>query len=515
MNIQAENSLRIYNYNNTFSTQLNNPFLLQQYWQARFPLYYSQPLQFTSNTAQFGGGGGSSTNTQVLYDQPADFDREVVNAETGAVMTQRLAQTNRALEDQNDRPDLGDPDCENRNAIPAIDQEEINELSQDIMQVVAFLEADREQRTSTTQDEVFRVADTLFDQQLALFNRANNLEPQATREDEFLIRTVKDPELNETSFKRRAQLLQVAIDVMIEKFEQTGEYTNFLSSSAIRNELRDRGLNPAPGEAEYMSDIFFDIAFKFRDNWKFLRELPPRGSTDSAEARIDKLRNIRNIAGKVLDDNQTLSPDEFYFYAYFTPSPRQETTIFVQPDEGQAYLPFKESRPIEGPSLSSTIGTKLFQGDIRQPEGFLEASWGGASANVTGSDYANMMYYRSHVNYNTDDSAADREVLRNRLRESGLNGSLGGNIRIHADVGSIGCLELPIEDSVGVTGLARNGATPKMQTIPFHFTEQNMEYFTNKIEGHGDFWQSIYEQEKAEYQFADAVPVSDLISEQP
>lgn len=223
------------------------------------------------------------------------------------------------------------------------------------MDFVVYLEKYREEKNgSSTSDEVFKVADALMDKQLELFDKANELDRFVSRKDNFFIRTVKDSDLNENTFKRRAQLITATIDVIIEKFEASGNYTNFPST---------------------------------------------------------------------------------------------------------------------------------------------------------------QMYYRAHVDYGKDESASERRKLRNKLKETGLNGSIGGDIRVHADVGSIGCLELPIEDSVGVTGLTRGGAKPKMQTIPFEFTDENIAYLGDKIEGHGDFWRSIFDKENNEYKFKPTTPISSILNQ--
>lgn len=96
-----------------------------------------------------------------------------------------------------------------------------------------------------------------------------------------------------------------------------------------------------------------------------------------------------------------------------------------------------------------------------------------------------------------------------------MSGSRGGSIRIHADVGSVGCLELAIEDSVGVTGLTKEGNNPEMQTIPFELTPENLNYFGNKIEGHGDFWLNIAKHESDNFNYKEAVPVNSVLEEEP
>ena len=79
--------------------------------------------------------------------------------------------------------------------------------------------------------------------------------------------------------------------------------------------------------------------------------------------------------------------------------------------------------------------------------------------------------------------------------------------RFGADVGSVGCLELPIEDSVAIAGLGRRKNNPDMQTIPFPFTPENLEYFGNKVEGHGEFWKHLAMEEKRKFEYAPAIPV--------
>ena len=186
------------------------------------------------------------------------------------------------------------------------------------MDVVAYLEKDREEKNgSSTRDEVFKVADALMDKQLELFDKANELDGSVSRKDNFLIRTVKDPDLNENTFKRRAQLIAATIDVIIEKFEASGNYTNFPSTLSINKKLNELGLEPNPGEARYMSYIFMDLASKFQEDWKFLKEVPPKGSSDTDSAKINKLKSIKAITRKVLDDDAKISVDEFIYYAYF------------------------------------------------------------------------------------------------------------------------------------------------------------------------------------------------------
>lgn len=51
-----------------------------------------------------------------------------------------------------------------------------------------------------------------------------------------------------------------------------------------------------------------------------------------------------------------------------------------------------------------------------------------------------------------------------------------------------------------------------METIPFEFTDENIAYFGDKIEGHGEFWKSIYEKEKSEYEFKPATPISSILN---
>lgn len=405
-------------------------------------------------------------------------------------------------------------DCPNDEPIDPVSNTELEILAQDIMETVAYLEKDRdEQNGAATRETVFAMADGVFDKQLELFNKANDFEGTATRDDNFLVRTVKDPALNEDEFKRRAQMISLVIDEIKKIYNETGNIRMSVSTLTMNRLMRENGLEPRGGEARYMSHIFLNMEFRFRQNWKVLENLPPKGNAAINSNILAKLDTINNIARKALDDNQTIKADEFYYYSYFMASPEQQTTLYVQPENGGAFVPFKQSRPIEGPSLSSTIGSKLFQGDVKQPEGIMETYWGGASANVTSSDYAAAMYYRTHVNYGSDDSESERNKLRQTLRSAGMTGGKGGDIRIHSDVGSIGCLELSIEDSTAVTGLTRDGARPKMETIPFEFTPENIEYFGNKIEGHGEFWKSIAEQESDDFQFERATPISTLLNQ--
>ncbi len=405
-------------------------------------------------------------------------------------------------------------DCPSDDAIDPVSNSEIEILTQDIMETVAYLERDRDEKNgAATRETVFAMADGVFNRQLELFNEANDLDSPASREDNFLIRTVKDPALNEDEFKRRANLIKIAINEIERHYRETGDIRMSLSTLTINRLLRENGLEPRSGEARYISYIFMNMDYRFRQNWKVLEKLAPQGDASVSSNVIAKLGTIKNIANKALDDNQTIKADEFYYYSYFMASPEQQTTVFVQPENGGAYLPFKETRPIEGPSLSSAISSKLFQGDVKQPEGFMDTYWGGASDNVASSDYSAAMYYRTHVNYGSDESESDRNRLRQTLRSSGMTGSKGGDIRIHADVGSIGCLELPIEDSTAITGLTRDGARPKMETIPFEFTPENLQYFGNKIEGHGEFWKSIAEHENDNFRFESATPISTLLNQ--
>ena len=387
---------------------------------------------------------------------------------------------------------------------------EIRTLSADIAQVVAFMEKDRRQKGSNGQRAIFRLADGLIDQQLKVFSDVNGLNEAADRSDKFLVRTVKDIELDEAEFKKRALIMDVTLEILTENYKRTGKWRE-PSYKEIEKRLAERGHKAKGGDASFGVLTMRVIKEEMDQGWNVGEAIPPKGNSRSLANQMKKFEYIRKVAQKALDDKATIPADEFYYFSFFIPSQKQQTTTFVQPSEGGPYLPFKQSKVIGyEPKLSQAMGTKLFQGDIKQPEGFMEASWGAASANLS-TRSGQWMYYRAHVNYGSDKSENDREKLRSKLRASGMTGNKGGSIRIHADVGSLGCLELPIEDSVGITGLAKSGNKPQMQTIPFPFTQENLNYFGSKIEGHGDFWRKIAEEEEKNFSYEKAMPIDEIL----
>lgn len=390
--------------------------------------------------------------------------------------------------------------------------DEIRTLSADMDQVVTYLNNDRrEARGAQTRNEVFRLSDALLDRQLKVFSQVNGLTPAADRNDKFLLRTVKDVELDESEFKRRSFVMKAVLDALIFDYERSGSL-ELSEIDPIQSRLEMSGHNASYGEIGDALAALRRIKERMDKGWNIGNAMPPEGPGNLLANQIEKFKNIRDSAERALDDSKTLKADEFYYYSYFIPSQKQETTVFVQPEDGAPYLPFKKSTPFSwGPSLSQAMGTKLVEGDIKQPEGFMEASWGHASANVL-SGYGKAMYYRAHVNYGNDESEPARAKLRSTLKDTGLSGPKGGAIRIHADVGSVGCLELPIEDSVAVSGLAKSGNNPQMQTIPFPFTPENLKYFGNKVEGHGEFWKEIAKREAEKFEYAEAVPIDEVLN---
>tara|TARA_B100001971_G_scaffold215182_1_gene259144 strand:- start:90464 stop:92104 length:1641 start_codon:yes stop_codon:yes gene_type:complete len=383
----------------------------------------------------------------------------------------------------------------------------------------------------------------LLETNLEIFNEVNDLEPPVTSENEFMLRTVKNPGLNPQSFTRNAQVLEVMLQCTLD-----ANKTSISSVGMMRPCLEENGVSLSREEQEYyrgysnyLVNAFNSSALKQAVNALAPAAVPNRliscsgggnclAQLTDEEKRL-KLIHLKELAAKMANPSDTMTSEEFYILSSFMPSKKQVTTLMVKDHNGN-YLPVKEMSPGEGFEASLAIGTKLFQGDNRQPEGFMRTNYHGDTGLA-------KQYFKMDVMYpenESEDSELYRGVreMRTQLGQSRVgqsrNGSrlgIGGQIRIHPEEGgSIGCLILPNEESTMISSIAHrenqsgtmvsNGNNPSMMTIPFELTDENLDFFSQKIQdssgesGHIKFWNQLKAQEK-ELNYSYAIPVNRVL----
>ena len=129
-------------------------------------------------------------------------------------------------------------------------------------------------------------------------------------------------------------------------------------------------------------------------------------------------------------------------------------------------------------SLSGKLGPKRMQGDMQIPEGFY---------NLTTFNAASNYYLSMRVNYPNE---SDRIL--------GVEGNLGGDIYLHGDCVTIGCLPIQDEPVKELYWLALQtkqygGAIP-IHIYPFYMDNCSMEFFERLpifTKANWDFWHQM------------------------
>lgn len=238
-----------------------------------------------------------------------------------------------------------------------------------------------------------------------------------------------------------------------------------------------------------------------------------------------QIQRLIAVTDKVTDEAQKITSEEFSFFSYFNPSVNQKTTLLVRKNNESPFVPVKVSAP-EDPDLKAafTLGPKLYRGDRRQPEGFFNTDYIGAT-NIR------EQYFKLNVQYeNSDNNSGHQQLnsIREKLRQSSNN---GGDIRVHTNrAGTVGCLVSTTGNVMSWASIAHSydeqgnwvatnqSRSPKMMTIPFNLSEENLSYFENKIQddeqgnGLGRFWRDLAnaEKENYNYQYAPATPLNEI-----
>jgi murein L,D-transpeptidase YafK len=130
---------------------------------------------------------------------------------------------------------------------------------------------------------------------------------------------------------------------------------------------------------------------------------------------------------------------------------------------------------------SGTLGPKRKRGDLQVPEGFYR---------LNHFNPYSTFYLSLKVNY---PNASDRKL--------GVKGSLGGDIFIHGDCVTIGCV--PITDDgirelywAAVEAKSTGQSTIPVHIFPFHMNKKNMDDVAKQLDADStllEFWQTLVE----------------------
>ncbi len=138
---------------------------------------------------------------------------------------------------------------------------------------------------------------------------------------------------------------------------------------------------------------------------------------------------------------------------------------------------FKLFRTYDFCAHSGTLGPKVIEGDLQTPEGFYKINVFNPKSIYhlsLGVDYPNSV----------------------DLARTGIANKPGGDIYIHGNCVTVGCIPLTddkIKEVYLLAVFAKNDSqnTMPVNIFPFKMDERNMENYSRKFPQHVEFWQSL------------------------